>query len=92
MHLNGENKLNVIKWVETRDEHAKVLRFLSMKTFSPQGCVCSCPGAIYMHMTKIFKHLCNRMADQSHTKDCINGRHGYKLQKPLKCSSEPVGL
>ena len=26
MHLNGENKLNVIKWVETRDEHAKVLR------------------------------------------------------------------
>ena len=23
MHLNGENKLNVIKWVETRDEHAK---------------------------------------------------------------------
>ena len=26
MHLNGENKLNVIKWVETRDEHAKVLK------------------------------------------------------------------
>ena len=25
MHLNGENKLNVIKWVETRDEQAKVL-------------------------------------------------------------------
>ena len=24
MHLNGENKLIVIKWVETRDEHAKV--------------------------------------------------------------------
>ena len=22
MHLKGENKLNVIKWVETRDEHA----------------------------------------------------------------------
>ena len=26
MHLNGENKLNVIKWVETRVEHAKVLK------------------------------------------------------------------
>ena len=26
MHLNGENKLNVIKWMETRDEHAKVLK------------------------------------------------------------------
>ena len=26
MHLNGENKLNVIKWLETRDEHAKVLK------------------------------------------------------------------
>ena len=26
MHLNGENKLNVIEWVETRDEHAKVLK------------------------------------------------------------------
>ena len=26
MHLNGENKLNVTKWVETRDEHAKVLK------------------------------------------------------------------
>ena len=26
MHLNGENKLNVIKCVETRDEYAKVLK------------------------------------------------------------------
>ena len=26
MHLNGDNKLNVIKWVETRDEQAKVLK------------------------------------------------------------------
>ena len=26
MHLNGENKLNVIKWVEISDEHAKVLK------------------------------------------------------------------
>ena len=26
MYLNGENKLNVIKWVETRYEHAKVLK------------------------------------------------------------------
>ena len=67
MYLNGENKLNVIKWVETRDEHAKVLKIYVHEKFSPQGFVCSCPGAIYMHMTKIFKHLCNRMADQSHT-------------------------
>ena len=26
MHLNGENKLKVIKWVDTRDEHATVLK------------------------------------------------------------------
>ena len=25
-YLNGKNKLKVIKWVETRDEHAKVLK------------------------------------------------------------------
>ena len=32
-------------------------RFMFMKTFCPQGVVCPCPGAIYMYMTIIFKHL-----------------------------------
>ena len=32
-------------------------RLMLMKNFSPWRVVCSCPGAIYMYMTIIFKHL-----------------------------------
>ena len=32
-------------------------RFMVMKKNCPQGVVCPCPGAIYMYMTVIFKHL-----------------------------------
>ena len=37
-----------------------------MKKIWPQGVVCPCPGAIYLYMTTIFKHLlhCNRLANQ----------------------------
>ena len=37
-----------------------------MKKQLPQGVVCPCPGAIYMYMTIIFKHLLlwNRLANQ----------------------------
>ena len=31
--------------------------FMFMKIFWAQGVVCPCPGAIYMYMTKIYKHL-----------------------------------
>ena len=68
MHLNGENKLNVIKWMVTRDEHAKVLKIyhlgtkcfhkhiMFMKTFSPQEFVCSCPGAISLGLPGILQN------------------------------------
>ena len=37
-----------------------------MKRIWPQGVVCPCPGAIYLYMTTIFKHLdWNRLANQS---------------------------
>ena len=32
-------------------------RLMLMENFSPWGVVCPCPGAIYMYMTIIFKHL-----------------------------------
>ena len=32
-------------------------RFMFMKIFWALRVVCPCPGAIYMYMTKIFKHL-----------------------------------
>ena len=40
---------------------------LLMKKIWPQGVICPCPGAIYMYMTTIFKHLLhwNRLANQS---------------------------
>ena len=48
MHLNGENKLNVIKWVETRDEHAKVLKiYVHENIYSPGVCLLL-PGG-YIH-------------------------------------------
>ena len=44
-------------------------RFMFMKIFWPQGIVCPYPGAIYMDMTKIFKHLLSGdgLANQSQT-------------------------
>ena len=40
---------------------------LLMKKIWPQWVVCPCPGAIYLYMTTIFKHLLhwNRLANQS---------------------------
>ena len=43
---------NCRKWVDGMDRI-----FMFMKKFCPQGVVCPCPGAIYMYMTIIFKHL-----------------------------------
>ena len=65
MHLNGENKLNVLKWVETRDEHAKVLKIYVHENIKSPGVCLLLPGGYIHAYTKLFKHLCNRMADQS---------------------------
>ena len=67
MHLNGGNKLNVIKWVETcyDNTNGQIYFYENIKT---QVVVCSCLGDIYMYMTIKLKHLlCNRMSDQSQT-------------------------
>ena len=45
-HLMAENLPGMSKWTED----------LFMTIFWAQGVVCPCPGAIYMYMTKIFKH------------------------------------
>ena len=44
-------------------------RFMFMKIFLSLNVVCPCPRAIYMYMTKIFKHLFsgNSLANQSQT-------------------------
>ena len=44
-------------------------RFMFMKIFWVQRVVFPCPGAIYMHMAIIFKHLLlsNHLANQSQT-------------------------
>ena len=43
-------------------------KFMFMKNICPQGVVCPCPGAIYMYINIIFKHLFkNRLASQSQT-------------------------
>ena len=40
-----------------------------IENFSPWGTVCPCPGAIYMYISIIMKHLLpyNRLATQSQT-------------------------
>ena len=59
MHLNGEIYLNVIKWgggilLGVCKWTEKIYGY---EKNCPQGVVCPCPGAIYMYMTMIFKHL-----------------------------------
>ena len=44
-------------------------RFMFMEKFWPLGVVCPCPGAIYMYISIMFKHLLlgNCLANQSQT-------------------------
>ena len=60
MHLNGKKnnrKMSLNGRKLARNEQMD-RRFMFMKIFWPQGVVCPCPpGAIYMYMTIIFKHL-----------------------------------
>ena len=57
MHLNGKNKkMSFNGKILARNEQMHK-RFMFMKIFWAQRVVCPCPGAIYMCMTIIFKHL-----------------------------------
>ena len=57
MHLNGENqKMSFNGRKLARNEQMDRI-FMLMKIFWALGVVCSCPTAIYIYMTKIFKHI-----------------------------------
>ena len=59
MHLNGGKRkmsFNDKKKKLARNEQMDRI-FMFMKIFWAQRVVCPCPGAIYMCMTIIFKHL-----------------------------------
>ena len=68
MHLNGENqKMSFNGRKLARNEQMDRI-FMFVKIFWAHGVVCPCPGAIYMYLTKIFKHLLwKRLANQSQT-------------------------
>ena len=84
MHLNGENtkmSFNVRKLARNEQMDRK---FMFMIIFWAQGVVCPCHGAIYMYMTKIFKHLLhlNRLANQNQTFfGVFSGRVNESLHK-----------
>ena len=57
MHLNGKNRnLSFNGKKLARNEQMDRI-FMLMKIFWAQRVVCPCPGAIYMCMNIIFKHL-----------------------------------
>ena len=86
MHLNGENCQNVTfsKMLLNGGKLAGSMqmdrRFMVMKK-CPQGVVGPCPGAIYMYMTIIFKHLSlrNRLANQSQTLSGVSLGKGSEI-------------
>ena len=57
MHLNGKNRKMLFNGKELARNEQMDRRFMFMKIFWAQMVVCPCPGAIYMWMTIIFKHL-----------------------------------
>ena len=86
MHLNGGKLLKYDlraktcrKWADGQN-----IKKMFMKKNCPQRVVCPCPGAIYMYMTIIFKHLLlrNRLANQSQTSyGALLGRGNESLYK-----------
>ena len=66
MHLNGKK---MVKWVKLTGNRQMDRRLMLMENFSPWGVVCPCPGAIYMYISIIMKHLLpsNGLANQSQT-------------------------
>ena len=69
MHLNGKNKKMSFNGRKLARNEQMDRKFMFMKIFWAQGLVFSCPGVVYMYMTKIFKHLLleNHLAIQSQT-------------------------
>ena len=57
MHLNGKNRKIAFNGRKHARNEQMDRKFMFMKIFWAQGVVCPCPGAIYMYMTIIFKHL-----------------------------------
>ena len=57
MHLNGKNRRMSFNGRKLARNEQMDRKFMFMKIFWAQGVVCPCPGAIYMYMTIIFKHL-----------------------------------
>ena len=69
MYSNGKNrKMSFYVRKLARNEQMET-RFMFMKIVWALGVVCPCPRAIYMYMTKIFKHLFsgNGLVNQSQT-------------------------
>ena len=57
MHLNGKNREMSFNGKKLARNEQMDRRFMFMKIFWAKRVVCPCPGAIYMCMTIILKHL-----------------------------------
>ena len=57
MHLNGKNRKISFNGRKVARNEQMDRKFMFMKLFWAQGVICICPGAIYIYMTIIFKHL-----------------------------------
>ena len=57
MHLNRKNRKMSFNGRKLARNEQIDRNFMFKKIFCSQGVVCPCPGAKYMYMTIIFKHL-----------------------------------
>ena len=57
MHLNGEKWQNAIEWVKLTGNRQIDRKLMFVEKIWPVGVVCPCPGAIYMYISIILKHL-----------------------------------
>ena len=57
MHVNGKNRKMSFNGRKLARNKQMDRIYMFMRIFWAQGVVCPCPGAIYMYMTKVFKHL-----------------------------------
>ena len=92
MHLNGKKRKQSFNGKKLAKNEQMDRRFMFMKIFWAQRVVCPCPGAIYMCMTIILKHLLCKAKLLSGTflgrvneslykwsrSHDQDGRHGYK--------------
>ena len=57
MHLNGKNRKISFNGRKLARNEQMDRKFMFMKICLAQGVACPCPGATYMYITIIFKHL-----------------------------------